>query len=153
MQKPKAKSQNCSSKFKTSKTLEKAVDFHGHLGPYLVLGMLMGNLAINRLKSKRHFGIKAIIKGATQKPKSCLIDGIQVSTGCTYGKGNILKSRGDEIEVLFQNLRNNKKIKICLHKDLLKRLDALNGHKESEAFARELYKTDPLKVFNLTTNH
>lgn len=133
--------------------MKEAIKFHGHLGPYLVLGILMGNLAINRLRCKKHFEIKAIVKGAVDKPKSCLIDGIQISSGCTYGKGNIRKNRGDEIKVLFQNLRNNKKIKIGLQKDLVKRLDTLNGHKESEAFARELYKTDPLKIFNLTTNH
>jgi len=132
---------------KTKIMLKRAVDFHGHLGPYLVLGLLMGDLAIHKLKCKRHFGIKAIVKGAEQKPKSCLIDGIQVSTGCTYGKGNIIKLSGSSINTEFINLDNNKRIKICLKKDLVKRLDSLNGHRASEVCAGELLKIDPLKLF------
>ena len=132
---------------KTKTMLKRAIDFHGHLGPYLILGLLMGDLAINKLKCKRHFGIKAIVKGAEHKPKSCLIDGIQVSTGCTYGKGNIIKLSGSSINAEFINLGNNKKIKICLKKDLVKKLDSLNGHRASEDFAGELLKTNPAKLF------
>lgn len=133
-------------------TLKEAIRFHGHLGPYLILGILMGDLIINKFKFKRHFGIKAIIKGAVKKPQSCLIDGIQISTGCTYGKGNIQKIENDEIQVLFCNLRNKKKVKMSLKEDVIKKLDNLKGHKESEAFARNLYKTDPLNIFYLTPN-
>jgi len=132
---------------KTKSILKSAVDFHGHLGPYLVLGLLMGDLAIYKLKCKRHFGIKAIVKGAEQKPKSCLIDGIQVSTGCTYGKGNIIKLSGSTINAEFINLDNNKNIKICLKKNLVKKLDSLNGHRASEGFAGELLKTNPVELF------
>lgn len=131
-------------------TLKEAVKFHGHLGPYLVLGILMGDLIINKLKFKKYFGIEAVIKGAVKKPKSCLIDGIQVSTGCTYGKGNIQRSKNDKIKVLFRNLQNKKKIEISLKEDLIKKLDNLKGHNDSEAFAKILYKTDPLNIFHLT---
>ena len=132
---------------KTKTMLKRAIDFHGHFGPYLVLGMLMGDLAINKLRCKRHFGIKAIVKGAVHKPKSCLIDGIQVSTGCTYGKGNIIKLSGSIINTEFINLRNNKKIEICLKKDLVKRLDSLDGHRASKSFAGELLKINPVELF------
>lgn len=126
-----------------------AVNFHGHLGPYLVLGLKMGDLAVKKLKAKKHFGIKATVKGALNKPKSCLIDGIQISTGCTYGKGNIAKKNGRIIESVFRNLENNKKLSIFLRKNLLSRLDGLKGHKESEAFARELLKTNSAGLFTL----
>ena len=33
-------------------SLKQAVDFHGHLGPYLVLGLLMGKYALKKLKSQ-----------------------------------------------------------------------------------------------------
>ena len=137
------------NRLKYQRMLKSAIDFHGHLGPYLVLGLMVGNLAINKLKCKRHFGVKAIVKGAIKKPKSCLIDGIQISAGCTYGKGNIQKTEGKEIQVLFYNLRNRKKMKICFNNYLLRRLDALKGRKDSEAFARELFNTDPRDLFKL----
>lgn len=127
--------------------LKMAVDFHGHLGPYLVLGMRMGDLALKKLRSKRHFGIEAIVSGATEKPKSCLIDGIQVSAGCTYGKGNIVKKAGEAISAVFKNLESNRKLKVSLKKDLIKKLDALKGHRDSEEFAKRILNTDYAGLF------
>ncbi|HLD82909.1 MAG TPA: formylmethanofuran dehydrogenase subunit E family protein [Candidatus Omnitrophota bacterium] len=131
------------------KNLKNAVNFHGHLGPYLALGLLMGDLALRHLKCEKHFGIKALVKGADKKPKSCLIDGIQVSSGCTYGKGNIEKRRGSRIAVSFRSLQNNKKIGVSLKRDLIKALDNLDGHRHSEIFARELLKINPKQLFEL----
>lgn len=141
--------QNYNAKSKIKKNLERAVAFHGHLGPYLVLGLKMGDLAIRRLKCKKYFGIASEVKGTLHKPKSCLIDGIQISTGCTYGKGNIKKKNGKIIEVLFKNLQNNKKLSIFLRKDIIRRLGYLKKDKESEAFARELLKTNSVNLFEV----
>jgi formylmethanofuran dehydrogenase subunit E len=131
-------------------TLQEAEKFHGHLGPYLILGILAGAFAIKKLKCKKYFGLEVKVRGATKKPKSCLVDGLQLSTGATYGKGNIRKIEGNRIQILFRNLRNHKKIKMYLREGLIKKLNKLKGHKDSESFAKELYKTNPLKTFNLT---
>ncbi len=64
--------------------------FHGHLGPYVVIGYRMGKLALARLDSKGHFGISAEVHSPRVTPSSCLIDGVQIGSGCTLGKGNIL---------------------------------------------------------------
>lgn len=130
--------------------LKEAIKFHGHLGPYLVLGILAGEFAIKKLRCKRYFGLKVKVYGANKKPKSCLIDGLQLSTGATYGKGNIKKIEGNKIRILF--LVNNKKIKISLKENLIKKLDCLKDHRNSEILAKELYKTEPLNIFNLTPN-
>ncbi len=129
--------------------LKEAIKFHGHLGPYLVLGLLMGELAINALKCKKHFGIKALVAGATEKPKSCLIDGLQLSTGCTYGKGNIEKIKGQAIQVLFSTLDNNKRIAIVLNKRLIQQLNKLKGHRDSEVFAKKLIECNCKKLFEI----
>ncbi|TRZ48497.1 hypothetical protein D4Q80_03800 [bacterium] len=131
-------------------SLKEGIKFHGHLGPYLVLGILAGELAVKLLAAKKYFGLKVEVWGATEKPKSCLIDGLQLSTGATYGKGNIEKKEGRRIRILFRNFKNNKKISVSLKTDLLKKLDSLRGHRDSQAFARALYKTHSLKLFNLT---
>lgn len=109
----------------------------------------MGDLAIKKLKCRRHFGLKTTVKGATERPKSCLIDGLQLSTGCTYGKGNINKVKANKITVVFKNCDNNKKAIFSLRKDLIKRLDNLEGHRDSEIFAKGLLKIKPLNLFNL----
>ena len=132
--------------------LKEAKKFHGHLGPYLVLGILAGELAIKRLRYKKYFGLNVKVWGATQKPKSCLIDGLQLSTGATYGKGNIRKLNGSAIKIEFCNRINHKKITLRIKDNLLKRLKKTKTHIDSEVLARELYKTDYAKLFNLTPN-
>ncbi|MCX5710376.1 MAG: formylmethanofuran dehydrogenase subunit E family protein, partial [Candidatus Omnitrophica bacterium] len=76
-------------------SLKEAVNFHGHLGPYLVLGLKAGEMALRKLGCKKYFGLEVKVFGALKKPKSCFIDGLQLSTGATYGKGNIQKYKGN----------------------------------------------------------
>lgn len=134
-------------------SLKEAKKFHGHLGPYLILGILAGEIALKKLNCKKYFGLQAKVYGADKKPKSCLIDGLQLSCGATYGKGNIKKISGNKIQALISNIANNKRIKISLKEDLNKRLAGLKTHRDSEAFTKELYKMNPLKIFKLITHN
>lgn len=131
-------------------SLKEAVKFHGHLGPYLVLGILAGEAAIKKLKCRKHFGIDVKVWGAAQKPKSCLIDGLQLSTGATYGKGNIEKLDGPLIKIRFCNRLNQKEITLTLREDLIKRLEKVNAHKDCEDLAKEIYKKDYSSLFCIT---
>lgn len=63
--------------------------FHGHLGPYVVIGYRMGVVALDELESEGHFGISAEVHILLEPPSSCLIDGVQIGSGCTLGKRNI----------------------------------------------------------------
>jgi formylmethanofuran dehydrogenase subunit E len=121
-------------------TLKEAVKFHGHLGPYLVLGLLIGEFAMKRLNCRRYFGIKVRVRGANKKPKSCLIDGLQLSTGATYGKGNISKFSGNNIQVEFLKNRGGGLLRVELKPALRKKLNILTTHEDSEDFAKKLYK-------------
>src|SRR3989338_7512418 len=94
--------------------LKQAAGFHGHLGPYLVLGLRAGDFALKKLGCKRYFGLEVRVWGADKKPKSCLIDGLQLSTGATYGKGNIHKYNGSLMRIDFYNKLNNKRIGLKL---------------------------------------
>lgn len=150
MQKSKVKSKNYNSKLKSTKILERAVDFHGHLGPYLVLGMLAGKVALKKLKCKKYFGLNVKVYGANKKPKSCLIDGLQLSTGATYGKGNIHKFNGSLIRIDFYDELKNKRIVLKLKKNLKERLRAAKTHRDAQLLAKKLYKTNYLELFKLT---
>lgn len=130
-------------------SLKQAVDFHGHLGPYLVLGLLMGGYALKQIKAKPHFGLEVKVWGAKDKPKSCLIDGLQLSTGCTYGKGNIVKYNGKAIKVSFINRDSREKLQLSLRERTIEELEAAEDHKSCEVLAREFYKTKPELLFNL----
>ena len=128
-------------------SIKQAADFHGHLGPYLILGIIAGELALKKLGCKKFFGLEVNVRGANKKPKSCLVDGLQLSTGATYGKGNIKKISGNSIQITVCNLENKREVKIELKKWLIEVLSGLIGHRDSEILARKLYKADPNKIF------
>ncbi|MEM3439377.1 MAG: formylmethanofuran dehydrogenase subunit E family protein [Candidatus Bathyarchaeia archaeon] len=69
--------------------LFRAAEFHGHLGPYLVIGLRMGLLAKALLGANGMNGLSAALETGQKPPLSCVADGVQVSTLCTLGKGNI----------------------------------------------------------------
>lgn len=66
------------------------VRLHGHPGPFLALGIRMGLLALRLLGSPGYRGITAEVETGKKPPLSCLVDGVQVATGCTAGKGNLV---------------------------------------------------------------
>ncbi len=133
-------------------TLREAGKFHGHLGPYLILGILAGELALKKLKTKRYFGLQVNVWGANKKPKSCLVDGLQLSTGATYGKGNIQKLNGSGIKIGFHNNVNHKKITLRFKQNLIQDLKQIKRHRDSELLAKRLYKTDYSELFKLTNS-
>jgi formylmethanofuran dehydrogenase subunit E len=70
--------------------IKEAVSFHGHLGPFLVLGVRMGLIGLRELcvkKGNSKLRVTAILERTV--PFSCAIDGIQVATGCTVGNGRL----------------------------------------------------------------
>ena len=129
--------------------LKEAIKFHGHLGPYLVLGLLAGNLGLKKTGVKKYFGLEVRVYGADEKPRSCLVDGLQLSTGATYGKGNIRKYKAKAIKIIVRNLKNNKQAVISLNQQLLKRLESLKGHADAEKLALELLKLNQREIFTL----
>jgi len=78
--------------------LEVARAFHGHLGPYLVLGLRLGARIVAALQ-RRHFGLRVVVHCPPQPPPSCVADGLQLSTGCSLGKRNITLEPAEEVWV------------------------------------------------------
>ena len=74
--------------------------FHGHLGVYVTLGLRMG--AIGKRRFGHYKGLKAIVRSVSQPPMLCVVDGVQFSSGCTMGKGNISVEPAAEPEVTFE---------------------------------------------------
>jgi len=95
--------------------VKEAVGFHGHLGPFLVIGVRMGLIGLRELKIARgdpKLQATAILKRAV--PFSCTIDGIQVTTQCTIGNGKLkLKSRQKTISTEFK-LNREKQVTVTL---------------------------------------
>ena len=128
-------------------SLKEAVRFHGHLGPYLVLGLLAGEVALKKLGERKYFGINVKVWGANYRPKSCLIDGLQLSTGATYGKGNIRKFKADAIKLEFFSEAKNKKVILGIKSKIIQKINKAKDHKDAEKLAKELFKEDSYNIF------
>jgi formylmethanofuran dehydrogenase subunit E len=92
--------------------LNAAAYFHGHNGPFLVLGLKAGDLS-NRLLGREPFGTRVEIHSNPKPPQSCMVDGIQFSTGCTMGKGNISLHPGNgSVRAIFVNSKGALELKL-----------------------------------------
>ena len=70
---------------KVPSDLRRAVKFHGHLCPGLVIGYRAAKVALERLGAGRAQDEELI---AIVENDSCAADAVQALTGCTFGKGN-----------------------------------------------------------------
>jgi len=67
--------------------LERAVQFHGHVCPGLLMGIRVAEFA------QKHLGVNQDIDEelvAIVETNSCGVDAIQSILGCTFGKGNLI---------------------------------------------------------------
>lgn len=69
-------------------SIEELAAFHGHLGPYIVLGYRIGRYVKENF-CPDPFLMRASVFCAGMPPESCLADGVQIGSGCTLGKRNI----------------------------------------------------------------
>ena len=78
-------------KFKRLKILsyQDTIRFHGHNGPFLALGYKLGKYIVRKYKPRGIMGIDISVKLRSEKPFTCLVDGLQCATLATYGKNNI----------------------------------------------------------------
>ncbi len=68
------------------KRYDDVIDFHGHSCPGLALGYRVSQRALKELKSRAEDEeIVAVVEN-----NSCAVDAVQVMTGCTFGKGNLI---------------------------------------------------------------
>ncbi|MGQ9506747.1 MAG: formylmethanofuran dehydrogenase subunit E family protein [Candidatus Bathycorpusculaceae bacterium] len=91
--------------------IKEAEKFHGHLGPFLVLGVRMGETAKKILKITREedCSLQVAAKVPILTPFSCVLDGIQVSTQCTIGNQRLkIENSSKEISADFQCVKLTK---------------------------------------------
>lgn len=83
--------------------LRKAEEFHGHLGPFLALGVRMGLIGVRELETKgkeKKLRVTTILRNSV--PFSCVVDGIQVATKCTIGNGKLRLRNSSGIAAKFE---------------------------------------------------
>ncbi|HHX99811.1 MAG TPA: formylmethanofuran dehydrogenase [Methanothermobacter sp.] len=73
----------------------KVLEFHGHSCPGVAIGVRAAEIATDKLISSRAVDEELL---AIVENDSCSVDAIQVITGCTFGKGNLIfKDHGKNV--------------------------------------------------------
>ncbi|MBU4190619.1 MAG: formylmethanofuran dehydrogenase subunit E family protein [Candidatus Thermoplasmatota archaeon] len=127
--------------------LENLKKFHGHLGPYAVIGLRMGKLAVEKM-GVRGKKLKCVVRTGIKPPISCIIDGIQFSSSCTLGKGNIKVEDEGVAEAVF--FKNNKKIKIRLKDEIKNRVDKEMSKENEERLSLWIYEMGEEELFDVS---
>jgi len=127
--------------------LERASAFHGHLGPFLATGVRMGRLALHLL------GQLASVHTETglTPPLSCIVDGLQVSTGCTVGNGKLSVGNGGRPAAIFTN-QDGQKLRIALHPAILKQISQVTSE-NMYRMAMTIASQPPHKLFTWTSEN
>ncbi len=89
--------------------LSKAVQFHGHLGPWATAGVRAGMAGLRAVGAQGYFDVEVTCEGPMLKPpKSCFLDGLQVGTGATLGKRNLTWVEAENVMVRVKNTRSGR---------------------------------------------
>ena len=109
----------------------------------------MGLLAKRTLKSNGFSDLSATVNTGNKPPLSCVVDGIQVATGCTLGKGNIAVTNLSELSAVFRAKRQA--IQVKMKTKVFQSLKAeLHGNPEKmEETARKISSIPDAKLFSI----
>ena len=126
--------------------LEALRRFHGHLGVYVTLGLRMG--AIGKRRLGHYKGLTAAVRSRPEPPMLCVVDGVQFSSGCTMGKGNIRVEPGENPEVVFT--KEGRVLQVALRPGWRERIDR-EMSKEKEVEQSVFYFSAPeSELFDVT---
>jgi formylmethanofuran dehydrogenase subunit E len=114
---------NEKEKLKTA--IKNAEKLHGHLGPFLVIGVRIGNIAKTILhpNTRRNNTLQATAKIPFLTPFSCVIDGIQATTQCTIGNQKLrIENSQKEITVCFKLQKSDRALKVSVNQEAVEEL-------------------------------
>ncbi len=94
----------------TESMLKTAIKFHGHQCPGLAMGIRVSEVVLRELgKPARDEEMVAIVEN-----NSCGVDAIQVLTGCTFAKGNLIFKDFGKFVYTFMNRENQRSLRVSI---------------------------------------
>jgi formylmethanofuran dehydrogenase subunit E len=85
--------------------------FHGHVCGGLAIGYLAATAGLNWLREKRALDEELV---AIVETDACCVDAIQVLTGCTFGKGNLVYRDYGKMGFTFFNRRTGQGVRLAM---------------------------------------
>ncbi len=106
--------------------MEKALEFHGHRCWASVAGVRVGLAALDKLGVKRSGGTQlyGIVEIGEEHVGMCFGDGVQYTTGCTFGKGNIRKNPIGKLGFTLIEKDTNRAVRVVFTSKLQKQIAA-----------------------------
>jgi formylmethanofuran dehydrogenase subunit E len=133
--------------------IEKAAEFHGHLGPFLVIGVKMGKTVKRILNPNTgdKSELEATAKIPLLTPISCIIDGIQAITHCTVGNQKLkIENSQKEIAVDFKLQHSNRKLKVLVNPKIVEKLmNRISEAASNEELAWEIARMPESQLFTI----
>ncbi len=111
-----------------TETLERVMEFHGHMCPGLALGVRAAEVALAEIGP--HSQDEEVV--AIVETDMCGVDAVQFLTGCTFGKGNLLHRDHGKNVYTFLRRSDGKAIRVSSRPDAL----GSGGREWEELFAK-----------------
>lgn len=121
--------------------LQRVIDFHGHDCPGVRIGYRAALIALRELGASRAEDEELI---AIAETDACAVDAIQILTGCTLGKGNLLLRDWGKQVFVFGRRSGGPLLRVALRYGATQRSeDRELPEEERRARARERLETMP----------
>ena len=110
--------------------LEIGQRFHGHKCPAMPMGLRVGAAAMNKLGVERATDgqLVALVELGENHCAACFGDGIQMVTGCTFGKGNIQRLNYGKWGLTLIDRASGRAVRV------VPKTEAMLANKQSEFF-------------------
>lgn len=133
--------------------LEKALEFHGHRCWASVAGVRVGLAALEKLGVKRSGGTQlfGIVEIGEDHGGMCFGDGVQYTTGCTFGKGNIRKEPLGKLGFILIEKDSNRAVRVVFTSKLQKQISesAFMQQRAAGIAPDEIPMEDQMELVNL----
>ncbi len=100
-----------------------ALLMHGHRCPAMPLGLRAGLAALEALgvERSRNGELRALVEIDRSHCGTCFADGIQMATGCTFGKGNIERLGYGKFAVTVIDNGNPRSVRVVARPEVMRR--------------------------------
>jgi formylmethanofuran dehydrogenase subunit E len=96
---------------------------HGHKCPAMPMGLRAGLAALEELGVPRAADgqLTALVEIDSEHCATCYADGIQMATGCTFGKGNIRKLGYGKFVLTLVDNKTGRSVRVATRNEVIKR--------------------------------
>jgi formylmethanofuran dehydrogenase subunit E len=106
----------------SDETIDRVIDFHGHVCPGLAIGIRVSELAGEQLGPPESTDLVAVVE-----TDMCGVDAVQFLTGCTFGKGTLIHKDHGKMAFSFFDRATGKGFRARLRPEVQHKMGAELG--------------------------